>query len=317
MRGSAARRPARKYRTQIDPVYQSDPCCGCSGPSFAVFACLLVILMILLGSWLGSTAGRRIGGYYDYGSPHYLDEPDLEGFEWAPVTDRAVLRCMNLEMVLKIPKLRGGMNFLAPENAAWESEKCQELLVRHHSEAVPLHRSTSGVKCVAIKEQHTIIPGVDWGSADTKTQQRCPPHGHRTGWADRRLAWTEIQLNGGAASRGRWELLNCDCYFDRKCRRGVKPREPDMLKETRAEGIASAVAARKTEERLARAGKDPVVAVCLGATSAKMVFRSLDDCPLFAQLLPSIARTLQPGFECVAPPPLFSCHLREGRGVSD
>ena len=96
-------------------------------------------------------------------------------------------------------------------------------------------------------------------------------------------------------------MLNCDCYFDRKCRRGVKPREPDMLKETQAEGIASAVTARKTEERLARAGKDPVVAVCLGATSAKMVFRSLDDCPLFAQLLPSIARTLQPGFECVAP----------------
>ncbi|KAJ1478892.1 hypothetical protein T484DRAFT_2912558 [Baffinella frigidus] len=95
-------------------------------------------------------------------------------------------------------------------------------------------------------------------------------------------------------------MLRCDCYFDRSCKRSIKPRPPDIHASTEQAGIAGGVAARQPWERLAvEAGTaaGPVVAVCLGATSMKMHFSSLADSPLFTQLLPSIRRTSLPGYE--------------------
>ena len=62
-------------------------------------------------------------------------------------------------------------------------------------------------------------------------------------------------------------------------------------------GIKEAVKARKARERLQPTGHNPVVAVVLGATSAKVRFDTLAANPLFTKLLPSLAPTVEEGYE--------------------
>lgn len=162
-------RARRKRRLLDDPADSSD-CAGCGIPIAICGGCVLLIFIII-----GSFAGSSRSYFNSDERERYRSEPDLKGFEWFPVTDRAVLRCMNLETVLRTPKLRNGVGTFDKENAAWKSEGCEELLTKHHRAAAPIHRSQSGDKCVTMKEVLGIVPGGNWGSAGTKEKDRYPP----------------------------------------------------------------------------------------------------------------------------------------------
>jgi len=62
-------------------------------------------------------------------------------------------------------------------------------------------------------------------------------------------------------------------------------------------GIKEAVKARRPTERLQPSGGKPVVAIVLGATSAKVRFETLDANPLFTKLLPSLAPSVEAAYE--------------------
>ena len=213
--------------------------------------------------------GMDTGSAVDYEDLSSVSQKaaDTQGFEWTPVFDRDLIRCRNLEM---LTSWKGRLLELTrSEQSLYDSLDCGRRLARAHEEQEPLRRSQQGKKCLVLKRTFEVVPGVSWGKMEKSE--------------DHKLTWS---------------ALRCDCYFDRKCKDKVfKTRPPAVHHTTSPVGIKEAVLARRPSERLQPTGARPVVAVVLGATSAKLRFKSLDDNPLFTKLLPSLPRTVTPDYE--------------------
>mmetsp|Transcript_43083 Transcript_43083/g.136099 ORF Transcript_43083/g.136099 Transcript_43083/m.136099 type:complete len:535 (-) Transcript_43083:1971-3575(-) len=193
---------------------------------------------------------------------------DSFGFEWAPVLDRNVIRCENLE---KLSEWKGEvLKREAEDEARWKGLDCEGRLRRQHVEAVPLRRSKFGKVCTKLRAQLNTSD-----VSQESMEESLPP-----------------------SLAGTWRSWQCSCYFDRKCHREiVKRRVPAIHSSMTAKGIAASVQGRRRRERLQPSGKKQVVATVLGSTSINVKFRTLEDNPLFTKLLPSLRRTMDGEFE--------------------
>ena len=217
------------------------------------------------------------------------DDVDKTGNNWMAITDHVLLKCTNLDGLIK---KRGDVT--EDEKLRWESLGCEQRLKelyvmwQKHSDA------TKG-RCEDLREASGIEVGVDWGFASASVKRK-------------------------------WKELMCDCHYaagwSDSCLHG-KP--PTVHSTTTAAGIELAVAARPQNEKLvsnvpapaqsrfkqfmgaAGAGAaggvgvgvpfEPVIAIVLGTTSRGFRWSKINESPLVKILLASLERTLEVGFE--------------------
>lgn len=79
-------------------------------------------------------------------------------------------------------------------------------------------QSRAGSECVSMLQRFRIVPGKNWGTADTEAQRR-------------------------------WDRQRCNCYFERACFAQTFPRRaPSIHVSTSPSGITTAVGARRSRE---------------------------------------------------------------------
>jgi len=209
------------------------------------------------------------------------DDVDKTGNNWMAIVDPHLLKCTNLDGLIK---KRGDVT--EEEKKRWETLGCEEKLKQLYVMWQKHSDATKG-KCEELRVGAGIEVGVDWGFASTSEKRK-------------------------------WKDMMCDCHYasgwSDSCLHG---RPPSVHTTTTAAGIEQAVAARSEDEKLAtraspsvsarfksllpgRGGQSeglPVIAIVLGTTSRGFRWSRLSESPLVKILLASIERTLEAGFE--------------------
>jgi len=191
------------------------------------------------------------------------DDIDYDGNLWTPIFDRNTIVCLNLDGEIKKTSWT-----TEEEKQTWADLNCGALL-KAMFERWKLQSGHRKEECDRLAT-FGIIPGETWGDA-TPSQKK------------------------------QWGDMACDCHYESgwndMCLSGFPPH---VHNTTVWRGIEEAAHSREGDERIVSPHGTPampIIAVTVGTTSRSFRWSKLDESPLFGILLPSIARTLEKGFE--------------------
>jgi hypothetical protein len=273
-------------------------CCCCLTEAYDLLTCnyhpssYCVLSVFLIGTltWnLGLVSHYSLHRSSSHGSLQVLDEGS--GFEVVDSAghSRDKLRCLNLDSMWKKQRGKSDTQKTEEELVLWNSLNCDELLRDMTGGATD---ETMKSKCLDMQSKYSVQPGRSWGYLPKSLQRQ-------------------------------WKTDRCDCYTEMGCElidenergqmigkgmSGLSFRRKEQIPfSVTAEGIWDTVHRRPSDVNNAlrngalglTAGQHadhPIIAILIPTTSRGFRWKSITQVPVVRFMLPSIAKTVEPGF---------------------